>query len=426
MRTVVLWLGLAVLAAAQAAVTIPAGTRLEMELPQTTRLHGVGQKITAVLTQPVYAQDRLALPVGTKMLGAVIAVRGPSWGTRATAGMGGDFSPSPAVQVRFSAVELADGSALAIQSAPAPERPELRLVAGGAAGGRAASFELAISQAYHQDEDNFEALLRAQTHWDSVKQEFVTSLPYRPAQLPAGASFAARLTTPVTLATAPGAPALSPEARGNLPAGLKLHARLDQNLSSATAHWGEPVSATLDQPALDAAGRLVVPEGARLTGSVVEVHPARRWGRGGRLRFRFTRIELPNGGPVHPVAARLAAAAVSGAVTLGGEGEARAHAPGGATPYVALSVVMATSLHADADNAWSLNAGSGTRLRLWGAALAMVSTRWQPIGLVFGFAGSGRTIYRHWIGRGPEMVFAQDTALVIQVQKAGKHGATLP
>ncbi|MGH9519600.1 MAG: hypothetical protein ACRD2D_08110, partial [Terriglobales bacterium] len=201
--------------------------------------------------------------------------------------------------------------------------------------------------------------------------------------------------------------------------------RLDQNLSSATAHWGEPVSATLDQPALDAAGRLVVPEGARLTGRVVEVHPAGRWGRGGRLRFRFDRIEYPDGGLAKPVATRLAAAAVSGAVTLGGEGEARAHAPGGAAPYVALSVVMATSLHADADNAWSLNAGSGTRLRLWSAGLAMVSARWRPLGLVFGFAGSGRTLYRHWIGRGPEMVFPQDTALLIEVQKAGKHGSPL-
>lgn len=406
-------------------LTIPAGTRLEMELPQITRLHGVGETIKAVLTQPVYAHDRLALPVGTIILGTVTAVRGPGWGKRATAGLGGDFSPAPAVSVRFVAWQRPDGSQVALLTTPAPQRSQLRLVTGGVSSGRAADLERTISQAYHQGEDNFEALLRAQTHWQSVKTEFVASLPWRPAALPAGASFAARLTAPLALAAAPPAPNSSPEAAGTLPPGLELHARLDENLSSATAHWGQPVSATLDRPALDAAGHLVVPEGARLLGEVVEVHPARRWGRGGRLRFRFDRLAYPDGQPTRALAARLTAAALSGLVALGREGEGRAHPPGGAAPYVALSLVMATSLHADADNAWSLNAGSGTHLRLWSAGLAALSTRWRPVGLGFGFAGAGRTVYRRWLARGPEMVFPQDTALLIQVQKSGTHGAPL-
>lgn len=430
-RILLALLPLAPLAAqtASAPITIPSGTRLELLLPQQTRLHGVGEVVALKLAQPVYTGDRLALPAGSTVLGTIIGVQGPKLLPRIEDGMGGDFSPAPTVQLRFDALVLAGGERIPIVTRPAPERPALHMVtAGGARGGAAQNFERQISQMYHQREDAFESLLREQTHWQSVKQEAFDSLPWRPAAMPAGASFAAVLTEAAVLPDAPPAPPPSPDAGAALalPEGLEIHARLDQNLSSATAHWGESVSATLDRPALDAQGRVVIPQGARLTGTVAEVHPARWFGRGGRLRFTFDHLVLPAAGaPPRPVSAALTAAAVRGGVEMGSEGGAKAAPPGGAAPYVALSVVMAATLKGDSDNAWSLNAGSGTHLQLWGTALAMVSHAWQPIGLGLGFAGAGRTIYGRWIGRGPQMVFPKDTALEIHISPPGKHGTPL-
>jgi hypothetical protein len=66
--------------------------------------------------------------------------------------------------------------------------------------------------------------------------------------------------------------------------------------------------------------------------------------------------------------------------------------------------------------------GNGSLRRPSGAALL---SRAQPVALGLGFIGSGRTIYRRWIGRGPAMVFPAHTALVIRVTPKAPHGPAL-
>lgn len=408
-------------------LTIPSGTRLQLMLPQRTRLHHVGQPITVRVSTPVYADNQLALPVGTEVAGQVEAIRGPGWWPRVQAGIGGDFSPAPTVTVRFTAVAGTDGTWQPLQAAMVPGTPILRMVTASQNHSKAADLERQISLTYHQQEDAFESLLRQQTQWQTVKQEAVDSLPYRPASLLAGTHYDVMLTAPLTVAA--GGPPPPPVASlpAELPPGLVLHAELETGLSSATSHWGAPVDAVLTEPASDSNGTMVLPQGTKLVGEVVEAHPARHFGRGGKLRFIFSHVELPSG-EQRQVTTRLAGAATSSAaVSLDSESGAKASRPGGPAPYVALGVVLASSLTGgDADNAWATNAGSGTHLRIWGTAIALLLTRAQSVALVLGYAGSARTIYQHWIGPGPQITFPAGTGLLIQITAPEHHGPVIP
>jgi hypothetical protein len=406
-------------------LVLPKGTRLQFELPERVGLHNVGQTIVAKLTAPIYADNRLALPVGTEVAGTVAAIHGAKLLQRVQAGMGGDFSPAPKVDIRFNKLELADGDWVAMMTRPAPEGPPLHLVsAAPAKAGKVAGLEKRLSTAYHQQEDAFENLLKQQTKWQTLKSEAVESLPYRPASIAAGSAYSVKLTAAAMVESSDPGPAETAPLPKALPAGLVLHARLQETLDSQTTKWGAPVVAIIRRPVLDAEGRLLIPQGSKLEGKVVEVHPARRWGRGGVLRFDFTGLKLPKSG-LRSVHSQLQAAATSGAVTMNSEGGVTAAPPGGKSADVALAVTALAAANGDADNAWTLNAGSGTHLRIWGTAMAALLTRAQPVALGLGFIGSGRTIYRRWIGRGPAMVFPAHTALVIRITPKAPHGPAL-
>ncbi len=406
-------------------LVLPKGTRLEMELAQRTALHNVGQTIIAKLTAPVYADNRLALPVGTEVEGTVAKIHGAKLLTRVQDGMGGDFSPAPKVDIRFSKVELADGAWKAIATQAAPEGPPLHMVSSAPPKtGKVAGLERRLSAAYHQQEDAFENLLKEQTKWQTLKSEAVASLPYRPAAIAAGSAYSVKLTAPTVVTSSDPGPAATAPLPKTLPAGLVLYARLQSQLSSQTTRWGAPVIAAIQRPVLDKDGRLLIPQGSTLKGKVVEVHPAKRWGKAGVLRFVFTGLELPRGAE-RSVNTQLQAAATSQPMVMNSEGGVKATPPGGKNAEVALAVTALATVKGDADNAWTMNAGSGTHLRIWGTAMAVLLARARPLALGLGFVGSGRTIYRRWIGPGPAIVFPAHTELIIRITPTEPHGPAL-
>ncbi|MGH9394840.1 MAG: hypothetical protein ACRD1E_11770, partial [Terriglobales bacterium] len=105
---VVFWVAISPLTA-QIPVRMPAGTRLEIQIPVRTRVRRVGQAVQAQLRTPVYLDNELALPAGTAVEGTVTAIRGVAWWRRGWDAFGGDFSPAPAVTARFDALQLPDG-----------------------------------------------------------------------------------------------------------------------------------------------------------------------------------------------------------------------------------------------------------------------------------------------------------------------------
>jgi hypothetical protein len=85
--------------------------------------------------------------------------------------------------------------------------------------------------------------------------------------------------------------------RLTLPEGTEVSVRLEQALSSRTARLEDRFEATVARPVyLD--GRIVIPDGSRVQGTVTEVQRAQRPARGGRLNLAFDRLLLDDGSTV--------------------------------------------------------------------------------------------------------------------------------
>src|SRR5713226_3155324 len=83
---------------------------------------------------------------------------------------------------------------------------------------------------------------------------------------------------------------LSCFAQGVLPEGTKVRVRLDQKISSATAEEGQIVELSVTD-AVKVGDTIVIPEGARVTGTITQGQEKRRLGRAGKLDFSIDRVK---------------------------------------------------------------------------------------------------------------------------------------
>src|SRR5579859_1989429 len=91
--------------------------------------------------------------------------------------------------------------------------------------------------------------------------------------------------------TTPPAPA--PPREIILPHQTAVHLKLDQTLSSATAHVGEEVTYEVTQDVV-VGGVTVIAKGAPAIGSVTEAEPKKRMGKAGKLNVSVTSVTLAN------------------------------------------------------------------------------------------------------------------------------------
>lgn len=80
-----------------------------------------------------------------------------------------------------------------------------------------------------------------------------------------------------------------------VPAGTRLHARINQTISSKTARIGDRFTATVTDPVYSSTGALVIPNGSTLTGRVDSVRPAAKGGKPGQIDVSFVELRIPNG-----------------------------------------------------------------------------------------------------------------------------------
>jgi hypothetical protein len=79
-----------------------------------------------------------------------------------------------------------------------------------------------------------------------------------------------------------------------IPDGTRLRIRLDQTISSASADEGQTVELSVTEP-VKIGDVTVIPEGARVTGTVTEAQEKRRMGRAGKLDFSLDRVRATDG-----------------------------------------------------------------------------------------------------------------------------------
>src|SRR5579862_8494349 len=76
-------------------LVLSAGRSMRVALNHRVAIRHVGQTVTGTLMEPVYAYDRIVLPIGCRVTGHIEQIDQPSKKKRTLAIVEGDFSPHP-------------------------------------------------------------------------------------------------------------------------------------------------------------------------------------------------------------------------------------------------------------------------------------------------------------------------------------------
>jgi len=436
-------------------LTVPKGTSLQVALEKEVRIQKVGQTLDALVIEPVYAFDRLVVPVGSRIRGQVTRIDAVSNGKRVLASLDGDFTPERKVEVQFTDITLADGTHMALHSSVTPGSGQvLKLVSTSEketkASGVKKSAELKKTVGDAASQRTKEAKQIARDEWNSAVKQLKTPgrmhrlQRYAEAQLPvhrqyiaAGTMYFVELEEPLDFGKEPLTPQMAATLGGPLPNGCVVHARLNTSLSSATAHREQEVEAILTRPLFDG-DHLLLPQGSRLKGTVRQVRAARRMKKNGQLRIAFQQIVLPDGIEQRVQAALVGVqAGKDGNVKLDSEGGAEATTSKSRYGAVALSIgLAAASLHHFGDHDGDATTPSGTTggraaggiggFKLVGAVMGVL-VKSRAFGYTMGGYGAGMSIYRNFLARGHEVVFPKNTAMEIGIDtRAGANVPTPP
>jgi hypothetical protein len=420
-------------------MSVPAGTPIKVALDSEVRVREVGQAIHGKTTEPVYAFDKLLIPVGTEVNGKVSAIDAVPKKVRTLQATDGNFSPTRNVHVQFDELVMSDGRRVLLQTvaSPAPDGV-LRFVSANEKEKKnkvedAASKKVsATRQEIRRQWSELQKQIHEPGKMHKLKRIVVAQLPVHPQYIDAGTSFNADLQQPLDF----GTEAVKPEALTTIgappPTGSVVHARLVTALSSATAKKGDAVEALITEP-LVVSDHLILPEGSVIKGSVMQAQRARRLGRNGQLRILFRQVAPPNG-LEQKVETSLEGVAVAKGehLKLDAEGGAQVTTP--RTRYLTTGIqVMLAATQASPDrDAGRDGAGAGEA----GGSAASGASGFKLVGMIVGIAAHSRvvsagfgsygaavSIYYHFLARGRDVVYPKDMAMVIGLgtreQKSG-------
>jgi hypothetical protein len=410
-------------------MNVPAGIPIKVAVNSEIRLRKVGQKIQARTVEPIYAFDKLLIPAGTEVNGKIAAIDPVPMKTRFMDATDANFSPIRHYHVEFDELVMADGRHLPLKTiaSPAPDGV-LRFVAADTKkkknrAKQAASNKVGETrQQIRQDWDAWQKQIHEPGKMHKVKRFLMAELPVRPQYIEPGTSFNAELQKPLEFGTESISPNALTDVGSPPPEGSVVRARLVTPLSSATAKKGDLVEALITQP-LVVSKRLILPEGSKIEGSVVQARPARRLGRNGHLRILFHRVAPPNG-LEQQVETSLQGVAVANGEHLKLDKEGGAEVTTPKTRYLTTGIaVMLAASQAAPDG----DAGQGTPSvgEAGGAAangasgfhlvgmLATLAARSRIMSAGFGSYGAAMAIYSHFLARGRDVVYPKDMAMVV-------------
>ena len=410
-------------------MSVEAGTPVKVALDSEVRVRQVGQVIHGKTTEPVYAFDKLLIPVGTTVNGKVSAIDAVPKKVRALDATDGNFSPHRNVHVQFDELIMTDGRHIALHTvaSPAPDGV-LSFVSANdkqkknkveeAASGKIS----ATRQEIRRQWSDLQKQIHEPGKVHKLKRIALAQLPVHPQYIDSGTSFNADLLQPLDF----GTEAVKPEALTNIgappPTGSIVHARLVTPLNSSTAKKGDPVEALITEP-LVVSDHLILPEGSTITGSVMQAQPARRLGHNGQLRILFHQVAPPNG-IEQKVETSLEGVAVAKGehLKLDAEGGAQVTTPKTRYLTTGIQVLLAAS-QASPDR----DAGQGGQsVGETGAGAASGASGFRFVGMIVGIAahsrvvsagfgsyGAAMSIYYHFLARGRDVVYPKDMAMVM-------------
>jgi hypothetical protein len=416
--------------APQRAELVPAGVPLRVELDKSYPLRA-GTRIQGHLTEPVYLIDHVAIPANSKVYGAITREHSVSRQVRTAAMLNGDLTPLKNVDVTFSGLETPDGRHFYIDTDTTERTSKVVRMAAPEQGPRR-SLGQRIAAAFRWTKKETAAAFSAPNKWDTAKQTLYAQVPVHPQELWAGTQYDAELKQPLELTGQDvPAPALAADLN-ELKLTGNIEARLVDPVDSNTARPGMPVEAVLTEPlfendpattvqvadatvpaANEPHGKLLLPEGTHLIGSVVEAKPAGMFGHNGSLRFTFRKAELPAGDERVVHGRVIAAESVrSDRVQIDNEGQMKANGGSRFLAPITLGSLAAVSDSTGAGLVKEAMTSNGLDL-----LTRVIGTAAGNGGLISGFAyyEVGKVVFDTWIARGHEVVFAKNTRLEIEL-----------
>jgi len=404
---------------------LPAGTPLRIALDEKVRVKTPGQPVRGKVIETVFAFDQPVIPAGSTVSGHVSDIKPlPKW-KRIQAYMNANLTPPHGYELDFDAVTLPSGANRKLVTTVSQGTAEVvHLVASAdqqkknLASRKATEAKNEAETTVHDTIDE----IKAPGKMHRLKELALAQSPYRRQYLEPGTRFFAVLNEPLDFGeTTRTTEQLSQLGQAPAPNSL-LHARLENEVSSADATRGTPVTAVLTEPLYSTDRHLLLPAESRIEGEVIQAKPAAKLHHNGDLRVIFTRVVTPEG-VVQPMQGSLEGVEADRAAALKLDDEGGAHATDSKTRYLStgLTLLMAAAAsrpdveHGTTDTAGdpSVRAGSGLSGFGMSGSLITLAARSQPVSIGFAAYGASYSIYRNFLSRGKDVVFVKDTPMEI-------------
>jgi hypothetical protein len=415
-----------------AAELVPAGVPLRVELDKSYRMR-VGTTIEGHLTEPIYLIDHVVIPANSKVYGTITGKHSVDRQVRTAAMFNGDLTPLKSAEVTFSDLETPDGHHFDIAT-DVTERTTtvVRMTSPEEAPIVKRSLGQRIAAAFSWTKRTTAAGLGTPHKWDKAKQALYAQIPVHPQELWAGTQFDAELKQPLALEGQTPAEPTEVADLNELKLTGDIEARLVDPVDSNTAVAGMPVEAVLTEPLFAAEpaassvssdvaapvitknhGKLLLPEGTHLIGSVTQAKSAGMFGRNGSLRMTFNKAELPEGDERVVHGRVIAAESVrSDRLQIDEEGQMKAN---GGSRFLAPLTLGSLAAVSDSTSSGLIREAMTTNgLDLMAR---IISTASSTGGLTSGFAyyEVGKVVFDTWVARGHEVTFAKNTRLEIEL-----------
>src|SRR5579864_4485238 len=101
-------------------LTVPKGNAVQVVLDKELKIQKVGQPVHGRVAEPIYAFDKLVVPVGTQVTGRILQLQSVSDGRRTLEALNADFTPARKVQIEFNDLEMPDGRHIPIHTTVTP------------------------------------------------------------------------------------------------------------------------------------------------------------------------------------------------------------------------------------------------------------------------------------------------------------------
>src|ERR1700757_5088971 len=277
---------------------VPAGTALRVAIDQKVRISTVGQVVSGKITESVYAFDQPVIPAGSEVTGKVTSIHGVSGKRKVMSYVNGNFSPLHEYELEFDSVTLPNKERRSIVTTVSPGIAQVvHLVPGGTKKQPNAAqrqIEGAKAEAKAKVNDTLDEI-KSPGKMQRLKELALAQSPYRRQYLQSGTRFYASLDEPLDFGkTTRSAEQLAQLGKSPEPDSI-LHARIAEEVSSATAQRGNVIAAVLTEPLFSQDHHLLLPANSRIAGEVTKAKPARKLHHNGDLRVIFNRIETPEG-----------------------------------------------------------------------------------------------------------------------------------